>query len=53
MTSLVRKLVGAGKIFQVVPNLVMRGKNLSKSVTAKMVEFQVGDTGKPTKIKVK
>ena len=42
----------AGKIFQEGPDVVMRAKNLSTSVTAKVVVFQVGDTGKPTSVKV-
>ena len=42
----------AGKIFQEAPDVVMRAKNLSTSVTAKVVVFQVGDTGKPTSVKV-
>lgn len=42
----------AGSIFQEGPDVVMQAKNLSSSVTAKVVAFQVGDTGKPTSVKV-
>ena len=43
----------AGKIVQEAPGIVLRGKNLSKSVTTKVLVFQVGDTGKPTRVNVK
>ncbi len=42
----------AGSIFQEGPDVVMQAKNLSSSVTAKVVAFQVGDPGKPTSVKV-
>ena len=44
--------LSAGKIFQEGPDVVMRAENLSSSVTAKVVVFQVSDTGKPTSVKV-
>ncbi len=45
--------VPAGELFPEVPGMVMRGKNLSTSVPAKVLVFQVGDTGKPMMIKAK
>ena len=45
--------VRAGELYPEVPGMVMRGKNLSTSVPAKFVVFQVGDTGKPMMIKAK
>ncbi len=45
--------VPAGELYPEVPGMVMRGKNLSTSVPAKIVVFQVGDTGKPMMIKAK
>ncbi len=43
--------VPAGELYPEVPGMVMRGKNLSTSVPAKVLVFQVGDTGKPMMIK--
>ena len=45
--------VRAGELYPEVPGMVMRGKNLSTSVPAKFVVFQVGETGKPMMIKAK
>jgi len=43
----------AGELYPEVPGVVMRAKNLSTSVPAKILVFQVGDTGKPMMIKAK
>ncbi len=40
-----------GELYQEVPDMVMVGKNLSTSEAAKIVVFQVGDTGKPMMVK--
>ena len=45
------RTVAAGELYPEVPGMVMVGKNLSTSVPAKIVVFQVGDTGKPMMIK--
>ncbi len=45
--------VPAGELYREVPGMVMRGKNLSTSGPAKIVVFQVGDTGKPMMVKAK
>ena len=45
--------VRAGELYPEVPGMVMQGKNLSTSVAAKLLVFQVGDTGKPMMIKAK
>ncbi len=45
--------VPAGEISPEVPGMVMRAKNVSTTVPAKIVVFQVGDTGKPMMIKAK
>ncbi len=45
--------VSAGELYPEVPGMVMRGKNLSTSVPAKIVVFQVGDAGKPMMIRAK
>ncbi len=45
--------VRAGELYPEVPGMVMRGKNLSTSGPAKILVFQVGDTGKPMMIKAK
>ncbi len=45
--------VPAGELYPEVPGMVMRGKNVSTSVPAKIVVFQVGDAGKPMMIKAK
>ena len=45
--------VPAGEIYPEVPGMVMRAKNVSTTVPAKIVVFQVGDTGKPMMIKAK
>ena len=42
----------AGSIFQEGPDVVMRAKHLSPSVTAQGVAVEVGDAGKPTSVKV-
>ena len=44
--------IGEGELYQEVPGMVMVGKNLSTSAAAKIVVFQVGDTGKPMMVKV-
>ncbi len=44
---------GAGELIPEIPGMVMRGKNLSTSVPAKFVVFQVGETGKPMMVKAK
>ncbi len=44
--------IAAGELYPEVPGMVMVGKNLSTSVAAKLLVFQVGDTGKPMMIKV-
>ncbi len=43
----------AGELYPEVPGVVMRAKNVSTSVPAKILVFQVGDTGKPMMIKAK
>ena len=45
--------VPAGEFYPEVPGMVMRGKNLSTSAPAKILVFQVGDTGKPMMVKAK
>ena len=45
--------ISAGELYPEVPGMVMQGKNLSASVAAKLLVFQVGDTGKPMMIKAK
>ena len=45
--------VPAGELYSEVPGMVMRGKNLSTSGPAKILVFQVGDTGKPMMVKAK
>ncbi len=45
--------VKAGELYPEVPGMVMRGKNVSTSAPAKIVVFQVGETGKPMMIKAK
>ena len=47
------RTVSAGELYPEVPGMVMRGKNVSTSVPAKVLVFQVGDTGKPMMIKAK
>ncbi len=47
------RTVKAGELYPEVPGMVMRGKNLSTSAPAKIVVFQVGETGKPMMIKAK
>ena len=44
--------IAAGELYAEVPGMEMVGKNLSTSVPAKFVVFQVGDAGKPMMIKV-
>ena len=43
----------AGELYQEPLRRTMRGKNLSTKDAAKIVVFQVGDTGKPMMIKAK
>ena len=43
--------VSAGELYPEVPGMVMVGKNLSTSVAAKLLVFQVGETGKPMMMK--
>ena len=43
----------AGELYPEVPDMVMRAKNVSTSAPAKILVFQVGDTGKPMMIKAK
>ena len=45
--------ISAGKIYREELRQTMRGKNLSTTDAAKIVVFQVGDTGKPMMVKVK
>ncbi len=45
--------VSAGEVYQEVPRMVMRVKNVSASTPVKIVVFQVGETGKPMMIKAK
>jgi quercetin dioxygenase-like cupin family protein len=45
--------VRAGELYPEVPDMVMRHKNVSTSAPAKILIFQVVDTGKPMIIKVK
>ena len=45
--------VSAGELYPEVPGMVMRGKNVSTSGPAKILVFQIGDTGKPMMIKAK
>ncbi len=45
--------VSAGELYPEVPGMVMRGKNVSTSAPAKILVFQVGDTGKPMMVKAK
>ncbi len=45
--------VPAGELYPEAPGMVMRVKNLSTSVPAKILVFQVGETGKPMMIKAK
>ncbi len=47
------RTIRAGELYPEVPGMVMRAKNLSTSGPAKIVVFQVGDTGKPMMIKAK
>ncbi len=47
------RTIKAGELYPEVPGMVMRGKNVSTSVPAKIVVFQVGDAGKPMMIKAK
>jgi len=43
--------VRPGELYPEVPGMVMRAKNLSTSVSTKVLVFQVGDTGKPMMVK--
>ena len=45
--------VSAGELYPEVPGMVMHAKNGSTSAPAKILVFQVGDTGKPMMIKAK
>ena len=45
--------VSKGEVYQEVPQLVMRAKNVSASEPTKIVVFQVGEAGKPMMIKAK
>ena len=45
--------ISAGKVYREELRQTMRGKNLSTTDAAKIVVFQVGDTGKPMMVKVK
>ena len=45
--------VSKGEVYQEVPQMVMRARNMSASVPTKIVVFQVGDTGKPMMVKAK
>ena len=45
--------VSEGEVYQEVPHMVMRGKNVSASEPTKILVFQVGETGKPMMIKAK
>ena len=47
------RTISAGELYPEVPGMVMQGKNLSTSVAAKLLVFQVGDTGKPMMVKAK
>ena len=47
------RTISAGELYPEVPGMVMLGKNLSTSVPAKLLVFQVGDTDKPMMIKAK
>ncbi len=47
-----KRTLTAGDLYREVPGMVMRARNLSTSAPGKVVVFQVGDTGKPTSVKV-
>lgn len=45
--------VSKGEVYQEVPRVMMTAENMSASKAAKIVVFQVGDTGKPMMIMAK
>lgn len=47
------RTLSKGDLYEEVPQMVMRGKNVSASEPVTIVVFQVGETGKPMMIKAK